>query len=81
LKTADAAYECNEWYEESLFFQHCIAIIITRSQIPVRLTCGKLYILSLENYANVSMNLQPELEREFTILGHRFDTQNIWPNY
>jgi len=81
LKTADAAYKCNEWYEESLFFQRCIAIIITRSQIPVRLTCGKLYILSLENYANVSMNLQAEQEREFIILGHDFDTEKIWPNY
>jgi hypothetical protein len=81
LKTADAAYKCNEWYEESLFFQCCIAIIITRSQIPVRLTCGKLYVLSLANYANVSMNLQPEQEREFIILGHHFDTEKIWPNY
>jgi len=75
LKTADAAYKCSEWYEESLFFQCCIAIIITQSQIPVRLTCGKLYILSLENYANVSMNLQAEQEREFIILGHDFDTE------
>jgi hypothetical protein len=81
LKTADAAYKCNGWYEESLFFQSCIAIIITRSQIPVRLTCGKLYILSLENYANVSMNLQPDQERKFIILGHHFDTEKIWPNY
>lgn len=57
LKIADAAYECNEWYQGSSYFKRCIAIMITRSQIPVKLTCGKLCVLSLENYANVSIHL------------------------
>jgi hypothetical protein len=68
LKTADAAYACTEWYQGSSSFKSCIAIMIARSQSPVKLTCGKLCVLSLESYANVSIHQWHNLRREFVIL-------------
>ncbi|PSN48182.1 Odorant receptor 69 [Blattella germanica] len=53
LKTADIIYGCMQWYHNCSLFSRGIPIIIACSQSEVKLTCGKFYILSLSNYANV----------------------------
>ncbi|KAJ9588220.1 hypothetical protein L9F63_018384, partial [Diploptera punctata] len=55
VKTSDVAYEIEEWYNSSVNIKRSIITMMRQSQHPVILTCGKLYILSLDNFANVSI--------------------------
>ncbi|XP_069681009.1 putative odorant receptor 85e isoform X2 [Periplaneta americana] len=52
LETANAAYGCN-WFDGSSQLKHELMFIIARTLNPVKLTCGKMYQLSLENLTEV----------------------------
>nr|CAI5823914.1 unnamed protein product [Callosobruchus analis] len=50
-------YECN-WYSTSKRFKKCILIMMTRMQIPVTMTAGKFFPLSLATIISVSYHLR-----------------------
>ncbi|XP_069681027.1 odorant receptor 2a-like isoform X4 [Periplaneta americana] len=66
LETANAAYGCN-WFDGSSQLKHELMFIIARTLNPVKLTCGKMYQLSLENLTEVppSESYHPRSGRVF----------------
>jgi len=54
-----ALYGCT-WYDRSESFKRKILQVIVRAQRPVRLTAGKLHIVSMQTFAKVSRHRYTE---------------------
>nr|CAH7735971.1 unnamed protein product [Callosobruchus chinensis] len=64
-------YECN-WYSTSKRFKKCILIMMTRLQIPVMMTAGKFFPLTLATIISVNTFLPEKLMEESKIFCKRF---------